>query len=43
MEAVKMQDIQIMVDKETDMVIEISNKILVMSLITMLSLWTGLK
>ena len=43
MEAVKMQDIQIMVDKETDMVIEISNRILAMSLITMLSLWTGLK
>ena len=43
MEAVKMQDIQIMVDKETEMVIEISNRILAMSLITMLSLWTGLK
>ena len=43
MEAVKMQDFQIMVDKETEMVIEISNRILAMSLITMLSLWTGLK
>ena len=38
-----MQDIQIIVGKETEMVIEISNRILATSLITMLSLWTGLK